>query len=101
MLVRNDACVEHHGGRPVTRRGGSMLDHTAVNVTDFETAKDFYAKALEPLGYSVALEVGDFAGFADSSGFSFGVFRRDPAGGSHVAFACPDHATVDAFYEAA
>jgi catechol 2,3-dioxygenase-like lactoylglutathione lyase family enzyme len=83
------------------REEEEMLDHTAVNVTDFERGKSFYSKALEPLGYSVALEVGEFAGFADASGFSFGMFRRDPAGGAHVAFACPDHATVDAFYEAA
>ena len=78
-----------------------MIDHTAVNVRDFEAAKQFYSKELEPLGYSVGLEVGEFAGFADSNGFSFGVFRRDPAGGGHVAFACNDRATVDAFYEAA
>jgi len=27
--------------------------------------------------------------------------RRDPVGGAHVAFKCDDHATVEAFYEAA
>jgi catechol 2,3-dioxygenase-like lactoylglutathione lyase family enzyme len=78
-----------------------MLDHAAVNVSDFESAKAFYSNALEPLGYSMALEVGEFAGFADSSGFNFGVFRRDPTGGAHVAFKCDDHASVNAFYEAA
>ena len=78
-----------------------MLDHAAVNVSDFESGKTFYSKALEPLGYAIALEVGDFAAFADPSGFDFGVFRRDPVGGAHVAFKCSDHASVDAFYEAA
>jgi catechol 2,3-dioxygenase-like lactoylglutathione lyase family enzyme len=78
-----------------------MIDHTAVNVRDFEAAKQFYSKALEPLGYSLSLELGEFAGFADSSGFSFGIFRREPVGGAHVAFGCVDHATVDGFYEAA
>lgn len=78
-----------------------MIDHAGMNVTDFEAAKRFYSKALEPLGYSLAFEGGEFAGFADSGGLNFGVFRRDPVGGAHIAFACDDHATVDAFYEAA
>jgi catechol 2,3-dioxygenase-like lactoylglutathione lyase family enzyme len=78
-----------------------MIDHTAVNVTDQEAAKRFYSQALEPLGYSLAFEQGEFLGYADAAGLSLGVVRRDPAGGAHVAFACYDHATVDAFYEAA
>jgi catechol 2,3-dioxygenase-like lactoylglutathione lyase family enzyme len=83
------------------RKGVQMLDHAAVNVSDFDAAKSFYSNALQPLGYAVALDIEGFAGFADSHGFSFGVFRRDPVGGAHVAFASDDHATVDAFYEAA
>ncbi|MBA3433110.1 MAG: VOC family protein [Actinobacteria bacterium] len=78
-----------------------MLDHVAVNVTDQEAAKTFYSKALEPLGYSLAFEQGDFLGFADAAGLSLGVVRRDPVGGGHVAFACDDHDKVAAFYEAA
>ena len=78
-----------------------MIDHTAVNVTDQEAAKAFYSKALEPLGYSLAFEAGDFLGFADAAGLSLGVVRRGPVGGGHVAFACDDRATVDAFYAAA
>jgi catechol 2,3-dioxygenase-like lactoylglutathione lyase family enzyme len=39
--------------------------------------------------------------FADAAGLSFGVVRRDPVGGGHVAFASRDRATVDEFYEAA
>jgi len=45
--------------------GGKVIDHAAVNVSDFEVAKSFYSKALEPLGYSLAFEAGDFVGFAD------------------------------------
>jgi catechol 2,3-dioxygenase-like lactoylglutathione lyase family enzyme len=84
-----------------TRRERVMIDHTAVNVSDFEAAKVFYTKALEPLGYSLAFEMGDFMGFADPGGMDLGVVRRDPVGAAHVAFRCQDHATVDAFYEAA
>ena len=78
-----------------------MIDHTAVNVTDLEAAKTFYTKALEPLGYSLAFEAGEFLGFGDPHGMDLGVVRRDPIGGAHVAFKCDDHATVDAFYAAA
>ena len=78
-----------------------MIDHTAVNVTDQEAAKEFYSRALAPLGYALAFEVGDYLGFADAHGMDLGVVRRDPVGGAHVAFKCPDHATVDAFHAAA
>ena len=78
-----------------------MIDHTAVNVTDHEAAKAFYSRALEPLGYQLAFEAGEFAGYGDQHGLSFGVVRRDPVGGAHVAFKCDDHETVAAFYDAA
>ena len=78
-----------------------MIDHTAVNVSDQEAAKRFYSQALEPLGYSLAFEMGQFMGFADANGMDLGVVRRDPVGGAHVAFKCDDHASVDAFYAAA
>ena len=78
-----------------------MIDHTAVNVSDYDAAKAFYSQALEPLGYSLAFEAGDFMGFADTNGMDLGVVRREPSGAAHVAFKCVDHATVDAFYAAA
>ena len=78
-----------------------MIDHAAVNVSDIDAAKRFYSTALEPLGISMAMEMPDFAGFASDKGFHFGVWRRDPTGGAHVAFACDDHATVNSFYDAA
>jgi catechol 2,3-dioxygenase-like lactoylglutathione lyase family enzyme len=78
-----------------------MIDHTAVNVSDQEAARAFYSAALEPLGYALAFEAGEFIGFADANGMDLGVVRRDPVGGAHVAFKCADHASVDAFYEAA
>jgi catechol 2,3-dioxygenase-like lactoylglutathione lyase family enzyme len=50
-----------------------MIDHTAVNVTDLEAAKSFYAKALAPLGYSLFFEVGVFVGFNEPNGGALGV----------------------------
>jgi catechol 2,3-dioxygenase-like lactoylglutathione lyase family enzyme len=77
-----------------------MIDHAAVNVSDIGAAKRFYSQALEPLRISMAMETDDFAGFASEKGFHFGIFRRDPVGGAHVAFACENRGKVDAFYEA-
>jgi catechol 2,3-dioxygenase-like lactoylglutathione lyase family enzyme len=79
-----------------------MLAHVAVNVTDFEAAKSFFIGALEPLGYRVVYEEpGRLAYLADAHGLDFGVGRREPVGGTHVAFECDDRETVDAFYAAA
>lgn len=78
-----------------------MIDHALVNVSNYDAAKAFYSRALEPLGYSLVLEDGAFMGFGDANGMDFGVVRRDPTGRAHVAFKCADHATVDAYYEAA
>jgi catechol 2,3-dioxygenase-like lactoylglutathione lyase family enzyme len=88
-------------GDCIHREEREMIDHTAVNVSDQEAARTFFTKALEPLGYTLAFEAGEFMGFADASGLDLGVVRRDPVGAAHVAFKCPDHATVDAFYAAA
>lgn len=79
-----------------------MLAHVAVNVTDFDRAKAFYVGALEPFGYRVVYEEpGALAYYADAHGLDFGIGRRDPVGGAHVAFECGDRELVDAFYAAA
>ena len=64
--------------------------HVAVNVSDWVAAKGFYAAVLGPLGYRIVYEEdGALAYFADRQGLDFGIGRRDPAGGAHVAFECP------------
>ncbi len=78
-----------------------MVEHVAVNVTDWDAAKAFYAAVLEPLGYRVVYEEeGALAYYADERGLDFGIGRREPVGGAHVAFGCPDRGNVDRFYEA-
>ena len=78
------------------------VSHVAVNVSDWEAAKHFYEAALEPLGYRVVYEEnGVLAYFADRQGLDFGIGRRDPVGGAHVAFECPDPDAVNCFYETA
>lgn len=74
--------------------------HVAVNVRDFDRAKQFYEKLVGPLGYRVVYEEpGVVAYFADAGGLDFGIGRRDPVGGAHVAFECPDRETVERFHE--
>lgn len=37
--------------------GGSIvIDHTGINVSNFEASKTFYQKALAPLGYTMTME---------------------------------------------
>ena len=81
-----------------------MLDHIGVNVSDFDSARDFYAAALAPLGYKLAMQPGpNVAGFAhEGRALPFWVYggRGEPSV-AHVAFSAPDRATVDAFHTAA
>ncbi|MFM2302835.1 MAG: hypothetical protein RLZZ135_238, partial [Cyanobacteriota bacterium] len=35
-----------------------MIDHTGINVSNFENSKDFYTKALAPLDYKLITEFG-------------------------------------------
>ena len=78
------------------------VQHVAVNVSDWDAAKRFYEAALGSLGYRVVYEEdGALAYFADRRGLDFGIGRRDPVGGAHVAFECPDRDAVDRFYETA
>ena len=76
--------------------------HVAVNVTDWGRAKAFYEPVLGSLGYRVVdEEAGALAYFADDRGLDFGIGRRDPVGGAHVAFDCDDRSSVDACHAAA
>ena len=78
-----------------------MVEHVAVNVGEWDRAKRFYEELLGTLGYRVVYEeAGARAYFADDGGLDFGIGRRDPIGGAHVAFACSDRRSVDRFHEA-
>ena len=80
-----------------------MLDHVGFQCTDLAASAAFYDAALAPLGvrrlmdFQVAIGYGgehaDFwiSEFSDGTGF------RE----SHIAFAAPDRASVDAFFAAA
>ena len=41
-----------------------MIDHVTIRVSNIERAKEFYAKTLLPLGYSLQYEDNYFGAFA-------------------------------------
>jgi catechol 2,3-dioxygenase-like lactoylglutathione lyase family enzyme len=79
-----------------------MIDHVAIDVSDLERSKAFYVEALGPVGYELVMEFEHGAlGFAAAGKPDFWLYRGTAAGGTHVAFAVSDRATVDAFHGAA
>ncbi|MCW2309453.1 catechol 2,3-dioxygenase-like lactoylglutathione lyase family enzyme [Rhodobium gokarnense] len=86
-----------------------VIDHISLNVADYERAKAFYAQALAPLGFSLAMEVtAEMTGSFDGAGLGvdgkpffwlMGTGRQTPI--QHIAFGAESRALVDAFYEAA
>ena len=79
-----------------------MLDHVAMRVTNLDRSKQFYAAALAPLGYELAIEFDGAAGLVSPERVpDFWLYQGDPGGGFHVAFRAPERATVDAFHAAA
>lgn len=79
-----------------------MIDHVGFAVSDLAAAKDFYAKALAPLGYTVLMEYPTAVGLGKD---------RKPdlwlaVGGAtspklHIAIVAETRAQVDAFHAAA
>lgn len=79
-----------------------MIDHVILNVMSFEDSFRFYKAALAPLGYEVIWELAEGAGFGREGKPDFWVIEREPPHTRvHVAFACDDRSTVDAFHQAA
>ncbi|MET0414355.1 MAG: VOC family protein [Polyangiaceae bacterium] len=86
-----------------------MIDHTGLSVTDPKKSREFYEKALAPLGYSVLMEIPtEYTGGAVVLGFGvapkpdFWIHQGPPQTPRiHIAFAADSHAQVDAFYRAA
>jgi catechol 2,3-dioxygenase-like lactoylglutathione lyase family enzyme len=79
-----------------------MIDHVTAKVSDIDKGKEFYAKALAPLGYSMQMEFPGAAGFGSGEGMAdFWIGANEERGATHIAFSAKDRAAVDAFYEAA
>jgi catechol 2,3-dioxygenase-like lactoylglutathione lyase family enzyme len=86
-----------------------MIDHTGVSVSDPVRSRQFYEKALAPLGYRVLIEVPpEFTGGAAVWGMGvppqadFWVNQGTPQQPHiHIAFRAETRAVVDAFHAAA
>ena len=91
-----------------------MVDHISIRVADYDRSREFYAAALAPLGYTLAMEVDSGAGFGREFIPDFWIKQGVPSGSGapaehsgcggpavHVAFASDDRNAVDAFYRAA
>ena len=80
-----------------------MLDHVALNVTDYERSRTFYVQALEPLGIGIVMEMPEAKGLGlgeDGKPYLWICERGIPSTSTHVALAAPDARAVDAFFEA-
>lgn len=85
-----------------------MIDHIGIDVADFDRAKAFYDKALEPLGASLLMMVPEeYTGGRKIGGYGRErpVYWLSEAGSSgekkHIAFTANTRQEVDAFYQAA
>lgn len=87
-----------------------MLDHIGIAVGDYARSRDFYEKALEPLGIELLMTVEDWAGFGRAGTKpedrqrtpSFWIHSStEPLSPVHVAFTAVDRAQVRAFHQAA
>jgi catechol 2,3-dioxygenase-like lactoylglutathione lyase family enzyme len=80
-----------------------MLDHVTIGTSNLARAREFYDRAVKPLGIERLYADGQTAwGYGAGNKAFFWICTRDAViTGVHVAFAAPDHATVDAFHAAA
>ena len=86
-----------------------MIDHTGVNVSNFAASREYYRRALAPLGYALVMELSaavtgraDVAGFGDPPKPDFWVIGGAPNQPPlHVAFRVASRKVVDAYYQAA
>ncbi len=85
-----------------------MIDHTGISVSDFDSAKAFYDKALAPIGaslmamvpveYTNGVKVGGYGVDRPVFWLTEGEKQTPPI---HIAFTASSRVMVDAFYAAA
>jgi catechol 2,3-dioxygenase-like lactoylglutathione lyase family enzyme len=79
-----------------------IIDHIGLGVSDYDKSKEFFAKALAPLGIALLAEFHGWAGFgrAGKPEFWFGA-QAQPNSSIHIAFLADNREQVRAFYAAA
>lgn len=78
-----------------------MIAHAMLAVANSGRAKDFYTRALAPLGYRKNMDFGEAAGFNDGKNTDFWIAERETVTPLHVAFEAKSQEEVDEFYDAA
>ena len=80
-----------------------MIDHLGLSVSDLARSREFYRRALAPLGYGVIMEFPGAVGLGAQGkpDFWLGAATTPTPTPVHVAFLSPDRKTVDAFHTAA
>lgn len=78
-----------------------MIAHISLPVSNHETAKKFYTKALLPVGYKPHLEFDDATGFMEGGHTSFWIVKKEKVEPGHVAFEATSRAAVERFYSEA
>jgi catechol 2,3-dioxygenase-like lactoylglutathione lyase family enzyme len=80
-----------------------MIDHTGINVSNFEKSKEFYTNALASLGYALLHEFDDsVAGFGINEKPDFWISQGEVnTPRIHIAFRAETREIVQAFYTAA
>lgn len=89
----------------------SILDHVTLMVSDYARSKEFYTKALAPLGITPVMEFGKACGFGRTGKPDFWIGEGPTSfqearhlkviTPTHLAFAARSRAEVDAFHKAA
>ena len=86
-----------------------MIDHLGIFVRDHAASKEFYLKALAPLGVAVVMTVSkeesgapsDHTGMGKDGKPFFWITEGQPSGAMHLCFTADTREQVDAFYKAA
>lgn len=86
-----------------------MIDHFGIGTKDYLASKEFYKKALAPLGYVIISDIteemtGDktaVAGFGKDGIPDFWIANYGAGGYAHLAVRAESREEVDAFYAAA
>lgn len=81
-----------------------MIDHINLYVTELGRAKEFYTKALQPIGYAVLMEDNEYCGIGPAHGIekwigTIWLSEKTSVEPQHIAFRVPRRKLVDQFYK--
>jgi len=78
-----------------------MIAHTGISVKNYKKGKEFYSKALKPLGYKLHMDYAKYkaAGFMAGGQTDFWISEAKKSAPMHVAFRAKNKKEVDTFYK--